>query len=50
MKKQIITRKLTLSKETLANLNPEEMKKSLGGMTYTCPDLNCPASAPLECA
>jgi len=49
MKKQVITHKIVLNKETLSNLNPEEMQKSLGGMTYTCPGLNCP-SIPADCS
>lgn len=43
MKKRVFTQKLTLSKETVSHLNPEDMRKSLGGGTYTCPGLNCPS-------
>jgi hypothetical protein len=49
MKKQISVKKLILNKGTLSNLNPEDMKKSLGGGTYTCPGLNCPSLA-VDCA
>jgi hypothetical protein len=42
MKKKSFTRKLTLSKKTISNLNPDELNKVRGGMTYTCPGLNCP--------
>jgi hypothetical protein len=43
MKKQVVSQKIVLNKETVSNLNPEDMRKSLGGGTYTCPGLNCPS-------
>jgi hypothetical protein len=42
MKKKLFTKKLTLNKKTISNLNPDELNKVRGGMTYTCPGLNCP--------
>ncbi len=48
MKQQKFTKKLILSKKTVSNLNPEDMRESLGGGTYTCPQLNCP-SVPADC-
>jgi hypothetical protein len=42
MKKKSFTKKLTLGKATVSNIQPDELNKVRGGMTYTCPGLNCP--------
>lgn len=49
MKKETSLKKLTLNKSTLTNLNTSNLKKVVGGGTYTCPGLNCPATARAEC-
>ena len=41
MKKQTITRKLSLSKKTVANLNDREMKKVKGGVPPSWEYVTC---------